>query len=92
MIFLKDNGHPVKNKAVPLTLTVMSPQELEENQDENETKASKEDNESVHPPVFAEHLYFADYTNNHFRMEEPIVITYGAQSNTKLKQLGKLLI
>ncbi|KAF2902068.1 hypothetical protein ILUMI_04122, partial [Ignelater luminosus] len=85
-----DNGHPVKNTTVPLTIAVMSPQELEKNQDNKETKDNtEEDNESIHPPVFAKHLYFADYNNNHqFTMEEPIVIAYGAQTNTKLKQLG----
>jgi len=80
-----DYGHPARTSMASLIINVYDPKDL----NLNDKKDGAEEKTS-HPPIFGKHLYYADYnsTNHQLKLKEPIMIKYGAQSNTILMQTG----
>ncbi|KAF2902067.1 hypothetical protein ILUMI_04121 [Ignelater luminosus] len=85
-----DGGEPARNTTARLILTVTSNDSNGEdgNNESNENGNGSGENLS-HPPVFAQHLYLANYTSYHeLRLENAITIKYGAEESTTIKQSG----
>lgn len=77
---IQDTGKPQRKSTGKIVINVV---DLEEDSKEIESNA-------VHPPIFAKHLYYADYfVSGNLEVEEKITIRYGAQKTTTVTQSSK---